>query len=136
MDYLYKGPLFAQVRRELSLKPSEYFARQCWAGASFMTRLECEMREGIGVDRLMFGTDYPHVEGTWPNTAARLRHTFGGLPEAEVAAMLGGNAAEAYGFDLEKLAPVAGQVGPEVSKLLAGPTSEDLAQDGTAYLLR
>jgi len=136
MDYLYKGPLFAQVRRELSLKPSDYFARQCWAGASFMTRLECEMREGIGVDRIMFGTDYPHVEGTWPNTAARLRHTFGGLPEAEVAAMLGGNAAEAYGFDLEKLSPVADQVGPEVSTLLAGPTPEDLAQDGTAYLLR
>jgi hypothetical protein len=101
-----------------------------------MTRLECELREGIGIDRIMFGTDYPHVEGTWPNTAARLRHTFGGLPEAEVRAMLGENAAEAYGFDLEKLDPLAGQVGPEVSNLLAGPTPEDLAKDCTAYLLR
>ena len=136
MDYLYKGPLFAQLRRELPLKPSEYYQRQCWAGASFMTRLECELREGIGVDRIMFGTDYPHVEGTWPDTASRLRHTFGGLPEAEVRAMLGENAARAYGFDLEQLDARASQVGPEVSDLFAGPTDEDLAKDGTAYLLR
>ncbi len=136
MDYLYKGPLFAQIRRELPLKPSEYYARQCWAGASFMTRLECELREGIGVDRIMFGTDYPHVEGTWPDTASRLRHTFGGLPEAEVRAMLGENAAEAYGFDLGKLGDRASQVGPEVGNLFAGPSEEDLAKDGTAYLLR
>ncbi len=136
MDYLYKGPLFAQIRRELPLKPSEYYARQCWAGASFMTRLESELREDIGVDRIMFGTDYPHVEGTWPNTASRLRHTFGGLPEAEVRAMLGENAAEAYGFDLEELGVLASQVGPEVGDLFSGPTEEDLAKNGTAYLLR
>ncbi len=136
MDYLYKGPLFAQIRGELPLKPSEYYRRQCWAGASFMTRLECELREGIGVDRIMFGTDYPHVEGTWPDTASRLRHTFGGLPEAEVRSMLGENAAAAYGFDLEQLGARASEVGPEVSDLLDGPTDEDLEKDGTAYLLR
>jgi hypothetical protein len=101
-----------------------------------MTRLECELREGIGVDRIMFGTDYPHVEGTWPDTASRLRHTFGGLPEPEVRAMLGENAAEAYGFDLGKLGDRASQVGPEVDNLFAGPSEEDLAKDGTAYLLR
>ena len=136
MDYLHQGPLFAQLRRDLPLKPSEYFARQCWAGASFMTRLECELRERIGIDRLMFGTDYPHVEGTWPNTASRLRHTFGGLPEAEVRAMLGENAAEAYGFDLAKLGALAERVGPPVSELLRGPNEEDLAKDGSAYRLR
>lgn len=136
MDYLYQGPLFAQLRRELPNLPSEYFARQCWAGASFMTRLECELREGIGVDRIMFGTDYPHVEGTWPNTASRLRHTFGGLPEAEVRGMLGENAAEAYHFDLDALSPVAERVGPQVSSIFAGPTKEDLAKDGSAYRLR
>ena len=97
---------------------------------------ECELRESIGIDRLMFGTDYPHVEGTWPNTASRLRHTFGGLPEAEVRAMLGDDAAEAYGFDLAKLAALAERVGPQVSELFRGPNQEDLAKDGTAYRLR
>ena len=42
-----------------------------------------------------------------------MRETFAGLPEAEVAAMLGGNAAEWYGFDAAKLAPVVERIGPE-----------------------
>jgi hypothetical protein len=41
--------------------------------------------------------------------------TFHGLPEAEVAAMLGGNAARVYGFDVEKLAPLVARIGPEKS---------------------
>ena len=44
--------------------------------------------------------------------------TFKGLPENEVADMLGGNAARIYGLDLEKLAPIAARVGPE-KKLFA-----------------
>jgi len=58
------------------------------------------------------------------------------IEEAEVRAMLGENAAEAYGFDLAKLAALAERVGPQVSELLRGPNQEDLAKDGTAYRLR
>jgi predicted TIM-barrel fold metal-dependent hydrolase len=61
---------------------------------------------------LMWGSDYPHPEGTWPRTREQMLETFRGLPEAEVAAMLGGNAARVYGFDAEKLAPVAARIGP------------------------
>jgi hypothetical protein len=62
----------------------------------------------------MWGSDYPHTEGTFPFTREALRWTFGGIDTAEVAAMLGGNAARVYGFDLEALAPVVARVGPEV----------------------
>ena len=41
--------------------------------------------------------------------------TFHGLPDAEIAAMLGGNAIEFYGFDAEKLAPIAARIGPHKS---------------------
>jgi len=51
--------------------------------------------------------------GTWPNTREQMLEAFRGLPEAEAAAMLGGNAARVYGFDVEKLAPVAARIGPE-----------------------
>ena len=44
--------------------------------------------------------------------------TFKGLPEDEIAAMLGGNAAEFYGFDTEKLAPIVARIGPEKSAFL------------------
>jgi hypothetical protein len=39
--------------------------------------------------------------------------TFRGLPDAEIAAMLGGNAVSFYGFDAEKLAPLVARIGPE-----------------------
>ena len=126
----------SQKEEELSLKPSEYYERQCWAGASFMTRKECERRQGIGIDKIMFGTDYTHAEGVWPNTAVRLRHTFGGLPEQEVRPMLGLNAARVYGFDLEKLDAIAARIGPGVSDLQGGPTAEDLDKNGSTFLLR
>jgi hypothetical protein len=41
--------------------------------------------------------------------------TFHGLPEDEIATILGGNAAEFYGFDVEKLAPLAQRIGPKKS---------------------
>ena len=44
-----------------------------------------------------------------------MTETFMGLPEDEIAAMLGGNAAKFYGFDTDKLAPLVERIGPEKS---------------------
>lgn len=93
--------------------PSEIWNRQCWAGASFMPRAETEMRHEIGIERLMWGSDYPHVEGTWPHTNQFLSKAFVGLPENEVRRMVGENALECYGFDRSILEPLAARVGPE-----------------------
>jgi len=99
-------------KSHLSLKPSEYFARNVRVGAS-VPRREALLRHEIGVANLMWGSDFPHPEGTWPQTAERLHASFHGLPEPEVAAILGANAAAFYGFDLEKLAPLVARIGPE-----------------------
>jgi predicted TIM-barrel fold metal-dependent hydrolase len=104
----------APVAAELKLKPSEYFERNCAIGASFLRRGEAQRRHDVGLHAIMWGSDYPHNEGTNPFTAEALRWTFAGIDPAEVAAMLGGNAARVYGFDLEQLAQVATKVGPEV----------------------
>ena len=64
---------------EVGLAPSEAWARQCFAGASFFRPAECELRHEIGVDKIMWGQDYPHVEGTYPYTTEALRHTFAGV---------------------------------------------------------
>ena len=71
---------------QLSLLPSEYFARNCWVGASFMSRPSVAARYDLGVDKLMWGTDYPHDEGTFPYTTQALRHSVrrrarGGVPQ-------------------------------------------------------
>ncbi|OOK74544.1 amidohydrolase family protein [Mycobacterium kansasii] len=99
------------------MKPSQYWARQCYAGASFLRPVECAQRHRIGVDRIMWASDYPHLEGTAPYSREALRHTFSDVPADEVAAMVGGNAAAVYRFDLEALAPLADRIGPTVAEV-------------------
>jgi predicted TIM-barrel fold metal-dependent hydrolase len=98
----------------LPLKPSEYWARQCYVGASFLRPNECVLRDEVGLDKIMWGSDYPHLEGTYPYTLEALRYSFSGVSREEVAMMLAGNAAKVYGFDIDALAPIAAEVGPKV----------------------
>jgi predicted TIM-barrel fold metal-dependent hydrolase len=65
----------------------------------------------------MWGSDYPHLEGTWPFTMDSLHSTFGDYPEDEITAILGGNAAKVYGFDMEKLSLIGDQVGPTLESI-------------------
>ena len=104
----------------LTRKPSEYWQTNCWLGSSFMTRADAEDRSAIGVDKIMWGSDFPHEEGTFPYTREALAHTYAGIDPSEVARMVGANAAEVYGFDLAELAPVADRIGPEVDAVYAG----------------
>jgi predicted TIM-barrel fold metal-dependent hydrolase len=84
-----------------------------------MPRREAEQRHAIGVGNIMWGSDYPHPEGTWPTTREQMVETFAGLPDDEIAAMLGGNAARVYGFDPDKLAPLVARIGPDKSAFRA-----------------
>jgi predicted TIM-barrel fold metal-dependent hydrolase len=103
--------------RALPRPATEYWQRQCFVGASVMPRLEAEMRYFIGVDQIVWGADYPHYEGSWPNTKKELAETFHGVPPAEISKMLGENAALLYSFDLDQLATVAASVGPTVDEI-------------------
>ena len=106
-------------RSHLKRKPSEYFRQNVFLGASCMPRREVELRHAIGINNIMWGTDYPHPEGSWPVTREQQLDAFHGVPEPELAAMLGGNAARVYGFDVEKLAPLVARIGPEKSAFRA-----------------
>lgn len=120
LEFKADHPIFKHFTKDLSLRPSEYFARQCYIGASFMPAHEGKDRHKIGLDRLMWGSDYPHLEGTWPNTMDSIRETFGTYPEDETRALLGTNAAEVYGFDLDLLGPIAEKIGPEFVDIRMG----------------
>ena len=82
-----------------------------------MPRREAEHRHEIGMKQMGWGSDYPHPEGSWPFTKDQMFETFRGLPENEVADMLGLNSARFYGFDTEKLAPIVERIGPKRSWL-------------------
>ncbi len=103
--------------------PSRVWRDNCFVGASFMRPHEVPLRDRIGVDKIMWGSDYPHDEGTHPYTREALRFSCAGVPRAELAAMLGGNAARVYGFDLAFLDAVAAKAGPTVAEI-AEPLDE------------
>ena len=65
----------------------------------------------------MWGSDYPHDEGTPPYTREHLRQVFHAVGEQDLRKILGGNAAALYDFDLAKLAPLAAQYGPSVEEV-------------------
>ncbi len=112
-EHIFGGPTVAAM----SLCPSEYFARQCHIGASFLPPKECDLRHKIGVDRILWGSDYPHVEGTYPYTREHLRLTFAGVDPDEIQRMVGLNAASLYGFDVAALAPLAAKLGPTKAEI-------------------
>ncbi|HKE75301.1 MAG TPA: amidohydrolase family protein, partial [Acidimicrobiales bacterium] len=120
------------LRAELPHRPSDYWRRQCFVGASSIARAEVEMRAAIGVETMLFGTDYPHFEATWPNTTLWLKRAFAGVPEAEVRLVLGDNAIRCYGLDRAQLQAAADRVGPLVSDVTGG---EDDLDEATARWL-
>ena len=123
MDYLHDamaagkfgelGPAAQQLER----RPSEVFATNCYVGASFPPPGEAAQIREIGIDRFMWGSDYPHREGTYPYSRESLRRSFHDWPESDLRLLLGGTAAKVYDVDLDALAPVAAEFGPTVDEL-------------------
>jgi len=101
----------------LPLSATEYFRRNCWVGVSQPGPKDAAARYDIGLDRFMWGSDYPHDEGTFPFTREHLRQLFHDTDEREMRPILAGNEAELYDFDLAKLAPLAAKVGPTVAEI-------------------
>lgn len=115
-DHHFSAKLGTGYKKHLSMKPSEYFKRNIKVGSSAMSRREAELRHEIGLGTIMWGSDYPHPEGTWPATQKMMVEVLGGLPDEDITAILGGNAAGFYGFDVEALQPLVDRIGPEKSQ--------------------
>lgn len=60
--------------------PSTVWRDNCFVGASFMRPHEVPLRDRIGLDKIMWGSDYPHDEGTTPYSREGLRIAYAGLP--------------------------------------------------------
>jgi len=115
LELNYSAVFTSPTVNELSLTPIEYFQRNCSIGASMLPRHDVKYINALGVERIMWGTDAPHPEGSAPYTTAALRATLWDFPERDLRAMLGETAARRYGFDLAALAPIAAAIGPRVA---------------------
>jgi predicted TIM-barrel fold metal-dependent hydrolase len=77
------------------MKPSEMFHRQCYL-VGWYDRSAVESRRYLGVDNILWCTNFPQATSTWPTTRDYLACSFQGVPDNERAKMLWSNAARLY----------------------------------------
>ena len=92
------------------------------------------MLDLVGEDNILWGSDYPHYEGTFPYTRESLRLTFAEIDRRETRMMLGENAARLYGFDLKALEPIAERVG--VTPAMVETPLDEIPPEATSPMLR
>jgi uncharacterized protein len=90
---------FPLERRWLSLLPSEYFKRQCYAGFEAEEWNLAACARWLGADRVLWASDYPHPE-YHPGVAKEVEEAIAGLPTGDQARILGSNAVDAYRLPL------------------------------------
>jgi predicted TIM-barrel fold metal-dependent hydrolase len=96
MDDAYREHA-AWVTPKLDDLPSEYFRRQ--GAVTFQhDPVGLAAAEFTGTRCLMWGSDYPHPEGTWPHSADYLKRQFAGVADDVRCAITRDNAAELYRF--------------------------------------
>ena len=84
------------------MRPSDFFHRNVLL--SFQEDdIGIRLRDVIGVENMMWGSDYPHSESTFPQSRKILAQILAGVPEEEQAKIVGGNTARLYHFDVARL---------------------------------
>jgi uncharacterized protein len=79
----------------LKMKPSEYWRRQCRATFQF-DRIGTKLVDEMGAETLMWGSDYPHPDGVWPESSRYIEEQFAGLKPEVVHKITCENAAKFY----------------------------------------
>ncbi len=78
--------------------PSHYFEHNLFY--TYITdQSALRLRHEIGLDKILWSSDYPHTATDWPNTWAVLDHAFEGIPADEKQQILAGNAMRLYHID-------------------------------------
>jgi len=104
MDYTYRERHEeALYRFKGDRRPSDFFHDN--VVLSFQEDgIGIRLRDIIGIDNMMWGSDYPHSESTFPQSRKILAEILAGVPDDEQAKIAGGNTARVYRFDVARLA--------------------------------
>ncbi|PYM93008.1 MAG: hypothetical protein DME04_13230 [Candidatus Rokuibacteriota bacterium] len=102
MDYTYRERHGEAIYRfKDGMRPSDFFHRN--VVLSFQEdAVGIRLRDIIGVDNMMWGSDYPHSESTFPRSRRILAEILSGVPDVEQAKIVGGNTARLYRFDVPR----------------------------------
>jgi predicted TIM-barrel fold metal-dependent hydrolase len=125
--------------------PSEYCRTNVFVGASFLAPWEREaFEESDLTENILWGSDYPHVEGAWrpildgdeaPMTQLSLRHSFGGAAPEVVRSMTSENAIRVFGMDRAALQEVADRIDAPSIDAIRAPL-EGVPVDGSRLAFR
>jgi predicted TIM-barrel fold metal-dependent hydrolase len=91
MDFEFED----RFRDLMKLKLSEYWRRQCKATFQF-DPISAKLIDDIGVETMMWGSDYPHTDGIWPESSKYIEEQFAGLSPEIVHKITCENAAKFY----------------------------------------
>ncbi|HIM56910.1 MAG TPA: amidohydrolase [Candidatus Latescibacteria bacterium] len=84
---------------KLTMRPTEYFKRQM-----YITYIDdpvgVRYRHDIGIDKIMWSSDYPHAASTWPKSSEFIERDFAGAPPEEKELVVRGTVSKLYGFEL------------------------------------
>ena len=82
---------------DLTMKPSAYWYRQCYATYQ-SDPVGVKLIEELGENNIMWGSDFPHPDGIWPDSKEYIQKELGHLPEATRKKVVRDNAAKLYRF--------------------------------------
>jgi predicted TIM-barrel fold metal-dependent hydrolase len=121
VEHLSFGPI------GLSKRPSDYFMTNCYVGASFMSKGEARIAVGNGLqNNVLWGSDYPHMEGTYPWSRLSLRSCLSDIDGDAAARMAGANLIDLFALDRSKLQAVADLIGPSAEELGTAVRTEEI----------
>ena len=79
------------------MKPSDYWRRQCKATFQY-DKIGAKLVDEIGVESLMWGSDYPHGDGVWLDSDEYIEQQFAHLSADVNRKITCDNAVEFYGL--------------------------------------
>jgi predicted TIM-barrel fold metal-dependent hydrolase len=92
-----KGNKVMGLSEELTVLPSEQAKGRIY-GCVFEDTFGISVRDQIGIDQICFEVDYPHQDGTWPNSKDYAEQAMAGLSENEIYKIIRGNAIDLLGL--------------------------------------
>lgn len=99
VDDVWRTHLWAAGEKRLTEPPSTSYYRQVHS-CFFKDTVGLKLLDEVGVDNVLFETDYPHQDGTWPRTRDLAAQMFDGIEQSKVDKILRGNAVRLFGLDL------------------------------------
>ena len=99
-DDTWQTHQWAQGESRIPNPPSYYYKKHCY-GCFFKDTVGVDQLDRIGVDNVMFETDYPHQDGTFPRSREVAENLFGHLDPESVRKLARGNAIKLLGLDFE-----------------------------------